>query len=53
MFAIIVSFIIGYTWGKLVARNGSWIIAGANAIQLVRQVISGIVARLTQTPPSV
>lgn len=52
MLGLVVSFVIGYAWGKLVMRTGSWIAAGAHVAQLIRQVLSGIVARLTQPPPA-
>lgn len=52
MLGIVVSFALGYAWGKVVVRTGSWRAAANDVLTLARQVISGIVARFTHVPPS-
>lgn len=50
MFALLL-FILGYVWGKLVERSGSWMGAAAAATALIRDVLTGITTRFTSPNP--
>lgn len=38
----LVSFLLGYFWGKTVQRTGSWSAAGAATVRVVRELLSGL-----------
>lgn len=50
MFGVLL-LIVGYAWGKLVQRTGSWTGATWEVVRWGQQVTSGIVARFTSAKP--